>query len=85
MADGRADGSSEALLPKSDGKPRVVDRRVLSGIIFVNRNGLRWRDGRQPMGRIRRATIAGSGGVKPVSSFGGWRRYLALRPSVARS
>ena len=23
---------------------RVDDRRVLSGIIFVNRNGLRWRD-----------------------------------------
>lgn len=30
--------------PKSPGKPRVDDRRVLSGIIFVNRNGLRWRD-----------------------------------------
>ena len=28
--------------PKSHGKPRVDDRRVLSGIIFVNRNGLRW-------------------------------------------
>ena len=30
--------------PKSDGKPRVDDRCVLSGIIFINRNGLRWRD-----------------------------------------
>ena len=30
--------------PKSHGKPRVDDRRVLSGIVFVNRNGLRWRD-----------------------------------------
>lgn len=30
--------------PKSYGKPRVDDRRVLSGIIFVNCNGLRWRD-----------------------------------------
>ena len=29
---------------KSHGKPRVDDRRVLSGIVFVNRNGLRWRD-----------------------------------------
>jgi transposase len=29
---------------KSHGKPRVSDRRVLSGIVFVNRNGLRWRD-----------------------------------------
>ena len=30
--------------PKSHGKPRVDDRRVLSGIIFSNRNGLRWSD-----------------------------------------
>ena len=29
---------------KSHGKPRVDDRRVLSGIIFINRNRLRWRD-----------------------------------------
>ena len=32
------------FFPKNHGKPRVDDRRVLSGIIFVNRNGLRWRD-----------------------------------------
>ena len=30
--------------PKSHGRPRVDDRRVLSGIVFVNRNGLRWCD-----------------------------------------
>ena len=30
--------------PKSHGKPLVDDRRVLSGINFVNRNGLQWRD-----------------------------------------
>jgi len=34
----------EPCFPKSHGKPRVDDRRVLSGIIFINRNGLRWRD-----------------------------------------
>ena len=28
------------FFPKSHGKPRVDDRRVLSGIVFVNRNGL---------------------------------------------
>ena len=33
----------ESLFPKSHGKPRVDDRRVLSGVIFINRNGLRWR------------------------------------------
>ena len=30
--------------PRSHGVPRVDDRRVISGIIFVIRNGLRWRD-----------------------------------------
>lgn len=32
------------FFPKSYGVPRVDDRRVLSGIIFINRNGLRWCD-----------------------------------------
>jgi putative transposase len=30
--------------PLSHGVPRVDDRRVVSGIIHVIRNGLRWRD-----------------------------------------
>ena len=30
--------------PLSHGVPRVDDRRVLSGIIFVIKGGLRWRD-----------------------------------------
>ena len=30
--------------PKSRGRARVDDRRVLSGIIFINRNSLRWCD-----------------------------------------
>jgi transposase len=34
----------EPYLPKSHGRPRVDDRRGLSGIIFINRNGLRWYD-----------------------------------------
>ena len=34
----------EPDFPKSHGKPRADDRRVLSGIIFINRNGLRWHD-----------------------------------------
>jgi transposase len=38
------------FFPKSRGKPRVDDRRVLSGIIFINRNGLRWRDAPAPYG-----------------------------------
>ena len=34
----------EPFFPLSHGIPRVDDRRVLSGILFVIRNGLRWRD-----------------------------------------
>ena len=34
----------EPHFPLSHGMPRVDDRRVISGIIFVIRNGLRWRD-----------------------------------------
>ena len=34
----------EPHFPLSHGVPRVDDRRVISGIIFVIRNGLRWRD-----------------------------------------
>ena len=31
------------FFPKSRGKRRVDDRRVLSGIIFIQRNGLMWK------------------------------------------
>lgn len=34
----------EPYFPLSHGKPRVDDRRVVSGIIYVIRHGLRWRD-----------------------------------------
>ena len=32
------------FFPLSHGVPRVDDRRVISGIVFVIKNGLRWRD-----------------------------------------
>ena len=34
----------EPFFPLSHGVPGVDDRRVLGGILFVIRNGLRWRD-----------------------------------------
>ena len=40
----------EPYFPLSHGVPRVDDRRVVSGIIFVIRNGLRWRDAPQDYG-----------------------------------
>ena len=42
------------FLPKSHGKPRIDDKRVLSGIIFINRNGLRWRDAPREYGLDKR-------------------------------
>lgn len=32
------------FFPMSHGRPRIDDLRVLSSIIFINRNGLRWCD-----------------------------------------
>ena len=34
----------EPYFPRPHGKPRVDDRRVISGIIYVIRNGLEWKD-----------------------------------------
>ena len=39
--------------PKSRGRVRVDDRRVLSGIIFINRNGLRWCDAPSEYGPLK--------------------------------
>jgi len=58
----------EPYFPKSHGKPRVDDRRVLSGVVFVNRNGLRWCDAPRSMAPTRRSTTGGNGGAKGVSS-----------------
>jgi transposase len=38
------------FFPKSHGKPRVDVRGVLNGIIFLIRNGLRWRDAPETYG-----------------------------------
>ena len=62
--------------PKSHGKPRVDDRRVLSGIVFVNRNGLRWCDAPKDYGPHKpvlslskgRSTTGGSAGARRASS-----------------
>jgi len=48
-----SEGQIERLaphFPRSRGRARVDDRRVLSGIIHVIRNGLRWRDAPQAYG-----------------------------------
>jgi transposase len=52
----------QPFFPKSHGKPRVDDRRVLSGIIFINRNGLRWRDAPMEYG-------------SPKTLYNRWKRW----------
>ena len=34
----------EPFFPRSHGVPRVDDRRVISGIVYVLKNGLQWKD-----------------------------------------
>lgn len=41
------------IFPKSHGKLRVDDRLVTSGIVFINHNGLRWRDGPAEYGLVK--------------------------------
>ena len=55
----------EPFFPESHGRPRVDDRRVLSGIIFVNRNGLRWRDAPAEYG-------------PPKTLYNRWRRWSGM-------
>ncbi|WP_183969538.1 IS5 family transposase [Sagittula marina] len=50
------------FFPKSHGKPKVDDRRVLSGIVFINRNGLRWSDAPQEYG-------------PPKTLYNRWKRW----------
>ena len=48
--------------PKSRGRPCVDDRRVLSSIIFINSNGLRWCDVPTEYGR-------------PKTLYNRWKRW----------
>ena len=56
----------EPFFPKSHGVARVDDRRVVSGIVYVLKNGLQWKDAPQAYGpyktlynRFRRWTELG--------------------------
>lgn len=40
------------FFPKSHDKPHVVDRSVLSGIIFINHNGVPWCDAHREYGPL---------------------------------
>jgi transposase len=52
----------QPYFPKSRGRARVDDRRVLIGIIFINRNGLRWCDAPAEYG-------------PPKTQYNRWKRW----------
>jgi len=43
----------QPLLPRARGLRRVDDRRVISGIIYVIRNGLQWKDAPREFGSYK--------------------------------
>ena len=65
----------EPYFPLSHGVPRVDDRRVISGIIFVIRNGLRWRDAPAAYGPHK--TI--------YNRFIRWSRHGRVQPDLRRA
>lgn len=55
----------QPFFPKSHGKPRVDDRRVLSGGGFINRNGLRWSNAPKEYG-------------PPKTLYNRWKRWSEM-------
>ena len=51
--------------PKARGKPRGADRRVLSGIIFIQRNGLMWKHAPKDYG-------------PPKTLYNRWKRWSRM-------
>ena len=59
---------------RSHGVARVDDRRVLSGIIYVIRNGLQWKDAPKAYGPHKTYTIAlYDGACLACSTASSWR------------
>ena len=57
--------------PLSHGVPRVDDRRVVSGIVYVIRNGLQWNDaptGYEPHKTLYNASFDGAGSAYSTAS-----------------
>ena len=67
--------------PLSHGVPRVDDRRVVSGIIFVILNGLRWRDAPKDYGPHK--TIYNRLASPPFGSSAGAGWVCSTRSSPA--
>ena len=71
----------EPYFPLSHGVPRVDDRQVISDIIFVIRNGLRWRDAPKEYGPHKHVLSLSKGRSTTVSSAGaGWACSIGSSP-----
>ena len=72
----------EPFFPRSRGLQRVDDRRVISGIIYVIRHGLQWKDGPRGYGPPKTLFCNGplvvpldadpAAGVSLLSVVGAW-------------
>ncbi len=72
--------------PLAHGVPRVDDRRVVSGIVYVIRNGLQWKDAPSGYGPHKtRLTTASSAGAAWACSTVSLRLWLARGPSPSGS
>ena len=67
-------GRPRPFFPKSRGKPRADDRRVLSGIIFVQRKGLLWSEAPNAVGSGERAERPAAYGP-PKTLYKRWKRW----------
>lgn len=81
----RAWASLEPHLPRGKpGKPRVDDRRVISGILHVLKTGCRWRDVPPEYGpptTIYNPTTGGRGEVSGSACSSRWRPPAACHRS----
>ena len=58
------------FFPRRHGKPPVDERRVLSGIIFINRNGLRWCDAPKEYGPPQWGRESPGNALQPLEAAG---------------
>ena len=65
--------------PLSHGVPRVDDLRVISGIIYVIKNGLQWKDAPQEYGSHKTLYTVSCAGARWAYSTASLRNWLAER------
>ena len=58
-------GRLQSFRPESHRTPRLDDKRMLNGMMFINSNGLRWRDVRAVRGPSK----------KPYTQWKPWRAW----------